>query len=84
MRRTRATMGPCQSQNCLLRVASLLLERGRGYENIFSKDIVEALEKKWKLSSASFDRYQMEQMALQKAVYNLFGNLQVLKKVAQQ
>lgn len=80
MRRTRATMGPCQSQNCLMRIASLLVEYSNDYGGILAKDLVEALEKKWRLSSVGFDKYQIGQMALQKAVYNLFGNLGELKR----
>ena len=80
MRGTRATMGPCQGQNCLLRVATILMENVRGYDESIVGDIVEQLEKKWKLNSVILDGSQAEQIALHKAVFSLYANFDELEK----
>ncbi len=84
MRRTRATMGPCQGQNCILRIASILLENQQDYEKILTEDIIRTLRTKWKRYLPVINNNQQTQFELHKAVYRLTLNLDKIARKGDQ
>jgi len=74
MRRTRATMGPCQGQNCTYKISSTLYDTIENYHYYFIRDLKSHLRRRWAGMRYILNSHQANQAALQLALFNNLGN----------
>ena len=78
LRRTRASMGPCQGQNCMYKIAGILYDYSSGYEKYFLSDIKSHLRKRWSNIQPLIHGGLADQEMLTLAIYNMLGNFDMV------
>ncbi len=73
-------MGPCQGQNCILRIASILIENRQNYGEIVMEDLIRTLRVKWMRYLPVTNNNQQAQFEVHKAVYRLTLNMDKIAK----
>jgi len=81
MRRTRASMGPCQGQNCIFKLAGLLFDEARNYKEIFLRDLIDHLRKRWRNTVSIAMSPLADQDALFLYTFSYLGNLNYLARM---
>ncbi len=78
MRRTRATMGPCQGQNCIFKLAGLLFDEREEYRELFLRDLVNHLRRRWSNTVNIAEGALADQDALFLYIFSYLGNMNYL------
>lgn len=75
MGRTRASMGPCHGQNCVFKIAGILLDTYSDYENIVEEDLISHLRRRWRNTvTIAFENLAAQNLLLV-SIFNMLGNL---------
>lgn len=80
MRRTRASMGPCQGQNCIFKLAGLLFDKNGDYEEILLNDLMDHLRKRWRNTIMIAEGSLADQDLLFLYKFNYLGNFNYLTR----
>ena len=80
MRRTKASMGPCQGQNCTYKITGILYDEIKDYKRIFYDDLSSHIRKRWANIRLLLHGAMASQEALTQMIFNYVGNLDEVMK----